>query len=372
MLCHPEQKVLAQASIHSSEGVHCTGCHGGDATSRDESAAHRGDFESLVDRAGIPRACASCHADLEQMRPYNLPVDQYAMYQTSQHGRALAGGDERVAVCTDCHGVHDIRSPDHPRSPANAANVATTCGACHGDRSLMERYGHDHEIVEEYLSSVHGDAVAAGNTAAPTCINCHGVHGATPPGVGDVGKVCGSCHVQARAAFLAGPHGEGLAAAGLPECESCHANHAILRLKDADLGTLCADCHEQGSEALDVGLKIRALIEGAGEEIEAAEALTLEAAQVPLDVEDHLARLSEAETYVREAQSLVHSVSLEPVADVTRRARSIGQEVQHELYTKLDRTNAHVGLAIFWFYLLMTLAILFGYKRRLRRASDAQ
>jgi hypothetical protein len=306
------------------------------------------------------------------MRPYNLPVDQYAMYQTSQHGRALAGGDERVAVCTDCHGVHDIRSPDHPRSPANIASIAATCGGCHADRSLMDRYGHDHEIVGKHLSSVHGKAIAAGNLAAPTCVNCHGVHGATPPGVGDVGKVCGICHVQARSAFLAGPHGEGLAAAGLPECESCHSNHAIVRLEDADLGELCADCHEQSSEAVDVGVKIRTLIEGAREEIAAAEALVLEAAKVPLDVEDHLARLGEAETYLTEAQSHVHSVSLEPVAEVTRRAQSIGQEVQHELYSKLDRTNAHIGLAIFWFYLLMTLVILFGYKRRLRRARDAR
>ncbi|MDH3404819.1 MAG: cytochrome c3 family protein, partial [Acidobacteriota bacterium] len=292
-----------------------------------------------------------------------------AMYQTSQHGLSVAGGDERAAVCTDCHGVHDIRAPDHPRSPANPANLGATCGRCHGDRSLMERYGHDHELVERYESSVHGRAVAAGNVAAPTCVNCHGVHGATPPGVGDVGKVCGTCHVQARVAFLAGPHGTGLAAANLPECESCHSNHAIHPLDDADLGSLCAECHEGDSEAVQVGLKVRALIGAASEELDRAELLTLEAEKVPLDVEDHLARLGEARTYVTEAQTIVHAVSVEPVEEVTRRARSIGQEIQHELYSELDRTNAHIGLAIFWFYVLMTLVILFGYRRRLGRAS---
>ena len=50
---------------------------------------------------------------------------------------------------------------------------------------------------------------------------------------------------------------------------------------------------------------------------------------------------------------------------LTRRARSIGEEVRHEIYEKLDRRPAHVGLAVFWFYLLMTLAVLIVYKRRL-------
>ena len=70
---------------------------------------------------------------------------------------------------------------------------------------------------------------------------------------------------------------------------------------------------------------------------------------MPLDVQDHLARLSEAETYVREVSHSCTASRWSP-SPTRRGARSIGEEVQHELYTKLDRTNAHVGLAIFWFY----------------------
>ena len=103
-VCHPESRVAFADSTHAAEGVACTDCHGGDAASRDPVAAHRGDFRPLDDRLLIPASCADCHADLDRMRPYNLPVDQYAVYQTSHHGRAIARGERRAAVCTDCHG----------------------------------------------------------------------------------------------------------------------------------------------------------------------------------------------------------------------------------------------------------------------------
>jgi hypothetical protein len=371
-VCHPQQRVLAADSIHSSEGVGCTSCHGGDESSDSVEGAHRGNYRALKDRAAIPAACARCHADSEMMRPYDLPVDQYAIYQTSQHGRAVARGNERAAVCVDCHGVHDIRSPADPRSPTNARNVPATCGRCHGDRSLMERFGHDAGVVDDYLQSVHGKAVADGNLAAPTCIGCHGVHGAAPPGVGDIDKVCGSCHTRTRRAFIEGPHRAAMLAAGLPECASCHSDHAIETFDVSQIATVCVGCHEKDSDEAGVGRQIQALVADAVAEVDRAEAVTLAAEQLPLDVEDYLARLVEARTQITEALSLVHTVSVDPVQEVARRASSIGEEVQSELDAKMDRTNAHVGLAIFWFYLTMTLIILFVYKRRLRRQREGR
>jgi hypothetical protein len=43
------------------------------------------------------------------------------------HGRKLAAGDTKVAVCTDCHGVHEIRAANDIRSSVNPINVAATC-----------------------------------------------------------------------------------------------------------------------------------------------------------------------------------------------------------------------------------------------------
>lgn len=364
-VCHPESRVAFSTSIHALEQVTCTSCHGGDANTQDVERAHRGSFRSLRDRLSTPAMCANCHSDLERMSAYNLPVDQYAIYQTSQHGRAIAGGDARAAVCTDCHGVHEIYASADPRSSVSARRLSATCGSCHSNEELMESHGLDPRVVAEYESGVHGQSLlVAGNLAAPNCTSCHGVHGATPPGVGDIDKVCGACHVQTRRAFLDGPHYEGMRGAGLPECASCHSNHAIQQLDLTSIDTLCAECHGEGSEQALLGSKIHTLIEAAGAEVDKAEALISEAERVALDVEDHLGRIEEARTYLTEALPLAHSVTLEPVEQVTRRSRSIGEEVQHEIYAKLDRTEAHIGLVVFWFYVFMTLAILFLLKRR--------
>lgn len=367
-ICHPVQRVEHRAGIHAREEVGCTSCHGGDAAATRVEAAHRGSFRNLRDRGEVAASCAECHADLQRMRPYNLPVDQYALYLTSKHGLAMARGEERAAVCTDCHGVHEVRSADDPKSPVYTRNLPATCGGCHGDPSLMADFGLDAGVVEEYRTSLHGRALFdRGNLAAPNCTSCHGVHGAAPPGVGDVDKVCGSCHRAERRAFLESPHLKAMRAEGLAECAACHSNHAIVRREDAATLELCLDCHQESSAQVDIGRKIHALIRAAEEDIEEAEALVARAEEVPLHVEGYRGRLEEARTYVTEARSLVHTVALEPVEAVTRRARSIGEEVQHELYPKLEQRSAHLGLAAFWFYLVMTLAILFNYKRRLAR-----
>jgi predicted CXXCH cytochrome family protein len=365
-LCHPEQRVAFADSVHANEEVGCVDCHRGDAETKDPERAHRGSFRSLADRLRVPAACAECHSDLERMRPYNLPVDQYAVYLTSKHGQAATRGERRAAVCTDCHGSHDIRSSEDPASSLYPTNLPATCGSCHAEEALTDAFGLDPTVVAEYRSGVHGvSLLEKGNAAAPNCTSCHGVHGAAPPGVGNVDKVCGSCHQQTRQAFLAGPHYRGMLDAGLPECASCHSNHEVRRFGAGEIETLCADCHGSGAEQARLGQKIYTLIGSAAEEVDKAEELALEAQGLAMHVEDHFGRVEEARTYLTEALLLVHSVELEPVDELSRRARSIGEEVRHEIYRDLDRRPAHIGLVVFWFYVLMTLAVVMAYKRRL-------
>jgi predicted CXXCH cytochrome family protein len=308
------------------------------------------------------------------MRPYNLPTEQYVIYQTSEHGIALTRGDDRAAVCSDCHGAHDVLSRDDPESRVHPRNIPSTCAACHSDGSLMERYGLDTNIHAQYRSSVHGRALLeAGNTAAPDCSRCHGVHGATPPGIGDIEKVCGGCHQQVRRAFREGPHDEGLPDAGFAECASCHENHAIRTLTAADLETLCAQCHAEDSDETVAGRKLRSMIEATRQEIDKAEELIREAERIPFDMEDQRARIIQARTYLKELPTLTHGLSLEAVDTLARRARSVGEEVQHDVYSKLgQRSTRRIFLAALWFYILMTVAILVGYKRRLRRGDAAE
>lgn len=365
-VCHPESRVDHEASVHAREGVTCSGCHGGDPASRSSEAAHRGAFRALDDRLEIPAACASCHADLERMRPYNLPVDQYAVYLTSQHGRAVARGERRAAVCTDCHGGHRVLGPADPEDPVHHRRLVDTCARCHGDAGLMASFDLDPGVVAEYRAGVHGRALLEGGRgAAPDCTSCHGVHGAAPPGYGDVDKVCGHCHAETRSAFVAGPHYQAMRAAGLPECIACHDHHQVRSFGLAAIETACEECHDDGSEQVRLGRQIFTVLSAAGQELDAAEELAGEAQRSAVHVEDHLSRIEEARTYLTEALPLVHSVELEPVEGLARRARSIGEEVRHELFEKLDRRPARIGLAVFWFYLLMTLAVLVVYKRRL-------
>jgi hypothetical protein len=372
-VCHPTERVDFQRSVHARENISCADCHGGDPFSVDVEQAHRGSFLDMADRRRIPGMCAECHSDSSMMRPYNLPTEQYVIYQTSEHGLALSRGERRAAVCSDCHDAHDVLPPSHPESSVHPRNIPATCASCHSDETLMEQFGIDSHVVEDYLSGVHGQAlVLAGNSAAPDCSRCHGVHGAVPPGVGDIEKVCGSCHMQVRSAFREGPHYEGMREAGLAECASCHENHATRRHEIADLDTMCDRCHAEQSDELLSGAKLRSMIEAAEQEIQKAELLVDEAEQIPLDMEDHRARIIQARTYLRELPTATHALSIEAVEMHARRARSVGEEVQHDVYSKLQQLTARrIGLAAFWFYILMTVAILVAYKRSLRRDEKA-
>jgi formate dehydrogenase gamma subunit len=65
-------------------------------------------------------------------------------YLDSYHGWAVSRGAELVATCTDCHRVHDIRSPLDPASSIYPANVVNTCGQCHDNATerFAQSYTH--------------------------------------------------------------------------------------------------------------------------------------------------------------------------------------------------------------------------------------
>jgi hypothetical protein len=219
------------------------------------------------------------------MRRYDpgARADQEEQYWTSQHGLALARGDAAVATCVDCHGAHGIRRPGDPESRVHATRVADTCAACHADpermagRTLADGRPLPVDQYARWRQSVHAAALLdREDQFAPTCNDCHGNHGAAPPGVGAVAFVCGQCHGREAELFRASPkrdglleHGELLAAAGedgcaachsepepqaaltdvrsLVECETCHGNHLVVRASVALLSPLpetpCAFCH---------------------------------------------------------------------------------------------------------------------------------
>jgi predicted CXXCH cytochrome family protein len=357
-VCHPAERVQFEHSRHAVETVSCVSCHGGNDRAIDQAGAHSGRFRGRPARASIPALCASCHSDETRMRAYNLPVDQFALYQTSGHGQALAKGNLRVAVCSDCHGAHDVLPPDDPASRVFPTNIPKTCGGCHGDTSATApKPGGEYR---EYLSSVHAhELLDKGNRRAPTCVSCHGAHGAAPPQVGDVDKVCGNCHTAERRYFTAGPHLAGMTKAGLPECASCHKAHAIAAAQPRRLGTACAECHGPRSAQEQLGKRLyasySAALAGIGRAAESVE----KAERIPLPTEDYRARLENARTYLREALPAAHAADAAVVEGFTSRALSVSDEIEREIHKKLvERNWRYVGLALFWFYLILTIVIL--------------
>ena len=371
-VCHPADRVTFEKGPHAAEGLHCTSCHGGDDQAVDEAAAHGGKgFRGRIARQDIPTLCASCHSDEKLMRPYDLPVDQYALYETSGHGQKLKQGDTSVAVCSDCHGAHDDLSAHDPASRVYVTNLPGMCGSCHGDTTRVHgaAAGHGPNPYEAYRSSVHAQELFdAGNRNAPTCVSCHGVHGAAPTNVGDVNKICGRCHTAERRYFLSGPHATGMALHSLAECSSCHGDHAIQRRPMDDLATLCVKCHPTGSRDELLGHRLLADYRSASDAIQKAEAQVVRADAVPIQTDDYQARVEEARTYLREALIAAHAVDPEVMAGFTVRARSVGQEVESEVRGKLRNILIEkLALVIFWFYVLVTVGILRRFRDRPNR-----
>lgn len=135
--CHAEIYDQYKNSIHGSDLIGqnnpdvpvCTDCHG---------VHNIQDPRTTQFRIQTPEMCANCHADAELMSKYGLPSDVYDLYELSWHGVDVSVYKARwptiwhdSAVCTDCHGIHDILNTDDPDSSVNPANLLATCQKCH-------------------------------------------------------------------------------------------------------------------------------------------------------------------------------------------------------------------------------------------------
>jgi hypothetical protein len=135
--CHAAIYEKYKNSVHGAELIGknnpdvpvCTDCHG---------VHNIQDPRTTEFRIQTPEMCANCHANEELMSKYGLPADVYNLYQLSWHGVDVSVYQARwptiwheSAVCTDCHGVHDILKTDDPSSSVNPANLLATCQKCH-------------------------------------------------------------------------------------------------------------------------------------------------------------------------------------------------------------------------------------------------
>jgi hypothetical protein len=312
-----------EQDVHNTRaGFGCVACHGGDGQEFSMLAmdSARG-FVGTPERRDIPSFCGRCHSDAEFMKRFNpaLRVDQVAEYRTSVHGTRLAeANDPRVATCVNCHPAHSIKGPSDPSSSVYPVNVAETCGGCHADSAYMSPYGIPTNQYARYKQSIHWHTLSEeGDLSAPTCNDCHGNHGAAPPGISWVGNVCGQCHVVMAEYFAKSPHSEIFTNMGRPGCVTCHDNHLTVVATDQLLGlgqgAACAMCHTASDTGGTVASSMRASIDSLRTNYEAADSILAKAENAGMEVSEAQFGLGDARTALISARTAIHTFSLDSV-----------------------------------------------------------
>ncbi len=262
--CHADEDAAYNRGFHAQAvkngdklAASCQDCHGN---------VHRllpvTDPNSKVHRKNIPATCGVCHGQKFVMEASGLTAEPFINYEQSVHGLSIAkeGDKSKAAVCTDCHGSHEILAGSNPKSSIFKANVPFTCGKCHT------------EVEQKYIASIHGQAVTRGNWQAPVCTDCHGIHTIKAPSnpassvsAQNISRyTCGRCHESVRLAsefgmparrestYLASYHGLASESGStvVANCASCHGSHNILPSSDprskvnhANLKATCGQCH---------------------------------------------------------------------------------------------------------------------------------
>ena len=131
-MCHSDVAEQYRGSVHGhalAKGIAqapvCTDCHG------EHSILAPANQASPVHADNIRDTCGNCHGNVRLSRRFGLPVDRVVSFDASFHGLAAKEGNETVANCASCHGVHNILPSSDPRSSIHPKNLATTCGKCH-------------------------------------------------------------------------------------------------------------------------------------------------------------------------------------------------------------------------------------------------
>ncbi len=140
--CHAEIYDIYSKSVHGNALFNehnqdvpvCADCH----------TAHTiEDPRTLNYRERIPDICSNCHANESVVGKYGLSTGVVETYLSDFHGvtlkfyklqsEVLNKRTKPMAVCTDCHGSHNITSTVGPDASIVRANLRKRCQRCHAD-----------------------------------------------------------------------------------------------------------------------------------------------------------------------------------------------------------------------------------------------
>jgi len=351
--------------------VQCTSCH--DA----HGIVSVRNPRSPVYPLNVVKTCTRCHADAAFMKTYNpsLPVDQLEKYRTSVHGIRNAGGDPKPAECASCHGSHDILPANDVRSRVYPTNLPVTCGGCHSNAEYMKGYGIPTDQFEKFSRSVHGVALLQKHDlGAPACNKCHGNHGAIPPGIASISKVCGTCHALNADLFSSSPHKKAFDDRKLPECETCHGNHDIVAATSKLLGTapdaVCTRCHT--AELLPKGFRVAAVMRELIDSLEVSEAAAqgkvIEAEQKGMEVSDAKYSLRDVRQARLEARTKVHSFNEAQFKEVVDKGLATASSIREEAQAAVsDYYFRRLGLGVSTLIITVVAVALYLFIRRLEK-----
>ncbi|WP_428939545.1 hypothetical protein [Fontivita pretiosa] len=238
----------------------------------------------LIGLAGLGPSIASAvevtQAEIENRRCFACHAQSHIARVTGEQRRVM------VAPATQpTTPAQDLLTPRPgllvgPEALQGSVHAGLACVACHPQASTLPHPqvmrpascdSNCHVIPSaNYRAGVHAEALAKGNSQAPTCSTCHGAHDILPRTNRqsrtfplNIVKVCGDCHRQHASTngmdgarhiqqYLDSVHGRavrgGLSVAAT--CADCHDGHRVLAsghpqssVHRSNIPTTCGRCH---------------------------------------------------------------------------------------------------------------------------------
>jgi predicted CXXCH cytochrome family protein len=264
-------------------------------------------------------------------------------------------------------------------SPVYDVNIPRTCAGCHADPEYMAEYDIPTDQYQKYARSVHGVALLEEHdTGSPACNDCHGNHGAVPPGATSVANVCSLCHARTSELFSESPHKPAFDARGWPECSQCHNNHDVRETDDSMLGTsapsVCISCHQdeedpgyRAAERMKENIVTLAdSLKASEEKLDNVKNLGMETAEIEL-------AMREIRQHLIKARALVHTVSVERIEpEIAGGTESASQAVRLANAAVSEYHFRRKGLGISTLIITFVAVMLYLKIRQVERRQSRQ
>jgi hypothetical protein len=221
--------------------------------------------QSPVDPIAASAACRGCH-NKPEFDTVSAPSSRPDTAKQLDSDRVYA---HRLITCVTCH----QGDPHSAAIPVTKESIAEACGRCHTSQQ------------QEYVSSVHGQSLAAGGKDAASCVDCHSTQN-TPHSIarvlspespayrGSVAATCAKCHAKTEVmaqygvptdvykTYMTTFHGKAnvlspyeITQHPKATCINCHGYHDIKSDTDptspvapANLANTCSGCHPGAGE----------------------------------------------------------------------------------------------------------------------------